>query len=75
MKAKIRLLIRKVDPPAAPKQKTQDKCKKTTASRSTSMRSKLQNIPSENTNIYSTPDTSLILPLMDYNIIDDMKKT
>lgn len=39
------------------------------------MSSKLQNTFLDNTNIYSTPDTSVILPPLDYKIVDDMKKT
>lgn len=41
----------------------------------TSMGSKLQNTLPDNTNIRSTPDTSVSLPPLDYNIVDDMKKT
>ena len=43
--------------------------------KSTSMSNKLQNTPLDNTNICSTPNTSVSLPPMEYNIVDDMKKT
>lgn len=42
---------------------------------STSMSSKLQNTPLDNMNISHTPDTSVRLPPLEYNIVDDMKKT
>ncbi len=38
------------------------------------MSNKLKNTPSDNTNIHSTLNTSVILPPMDYKIVDDMKK-
>lgn len=55
-------LLRKVDPPAVQKQKTQSKPKKITTDKSTSMSSKLQNTPSNNTNTSLTPDISVSLP-------------
>ena len=75
MQEKMRLLMRKVDTPATPKKKTQSNSEKTTMDKSTSMSNKLQNTLSDNTNICSTPDTSVSLPPLDYNIVDDMKKT
>ncbi len=72
---KMRLFLRKGDPPTTPKQKTHNKSGKTTMDKSTSMSNKLQNTPLENTNISPTPNTSVILPPLDYNIVDDMKKT
>ena len=71
----MRLLMRKANPPAAPKQKTQNKFGNTTVDKSTSMNNKLQNTPPDNMNIRSTPNTSVGLPPLDYNIFDDMKKT
>ena len=75
MQEKIRVLLRRTDPPAAPKKKTQSKYGKATMDKSTSMRSKLQNTPSYNMNTHFTPDTLMSLPPLDYNIVDDMKKT
>lgn len=75
MQEKIRLLTRKDDPSVAPKQKTQNKLGKTAADESTSMRSKLQNTSPDNKNICSTLDTSVSLPPLEYNIVDEMKKT
>ncbi len=75
MQEKVRQLIKKVDPPAASKQPTQSKFRKTTANKSTSIGSKLQKNPPDITSICSTPDTSVSLPPLDYNIVDDMKKT
>jgi len=43
--------------------------------KSTSMRNKLQNNLLDNMNIHSTLETSVNLPHLDYNIVDDMKKT
>jgi len=43
--------------------------------KSTSMSGKLQNTPPDNTNILSTPNTLVSLPPLEYDIIDDMKKT
>ena len=71
---KMRLLMTKSDLPAALKKKTQNKSAKTAVNKSTSMSSKLQNTPPDNTNIHSTPDTSIILPPLDYKIVDEMKK-
>ena len=62
---KMRLMLRKVDPPATPKQKTQNKIGKTTADKSTSMSSKLENTLPNNMNIGSSLDTSMILPPLD----------
>lgn len=70
----MRLLMRKVDPLATPKQKTQSKSQKIVADKSMSMSSKLQNTPPDNMDIRSTPDTSVRLPPMEYNIVDDMNK-
>jgi len=39
------------------------------------MSSKLQNTPPDKVNISLSPNTSVIIPPMDYNIVDDMKKT
>lgn len=75
MQENIRMLIRKVDPLVILKQKTQSKPGKIAKNKSTSMSSNLQNTPLDNTNIRSTLDTSVSLPPLDYNIIDDMKKT
>ena len=72
---KMRLLLRKVDPPAAPKQKTQGKSKKMVLDKSMSMRNKLRNTPLDNTNISLTLGTSVSLPPLDYSIVDYMKKT
>lgn len=71
----MKLLLKKVDPLATPKQKTQNESRKTVADKSTSMSSKLQNTPPDNTNISPTPNTSVILPPLDYNIVDYMEKT
>lgn len=66
--------MRKVDPTDAPKQKTQNKSRKTTVDKNTSMSIKFQNTPPNDMNIRSTPNTSMSLPPLDYNIVDDMKK-
>jgi len=71
----MRLLIRKVDQPAAPKQKIENMSKNKVADKSTSVSRKLQNTSPNNTNISPTLDTSMSLPTLDYNIVDDMKKT
>jgi len=73
MQEKMRQLMRKANPLATWKQETLSKSGKTAADKSTSMRSKLQNTPLDNTNIHSTPDTSVIQPLIDYDIVEDMK--
>lgn len=75
MQEKLRLLMRKVDPLAAPKKKTQNKSRKIAANKSTSMRNKLQNTLSNNTNIHPTSNASVSLPPLDYNNFDYMKKT
>lgn len=75
MQEKVRWLIKKADPPATWKQQTQSKSGKTMADKNTFVRNKLQNSLPDNTSICSTPDTSVILPPLDYNIVDDMKKT
>lgn len=64
----------KVDPLAAPKKETQKKSGKKVVDKSTSMSSKLQNTSPNNMNIYSTPDTLVILPPLNNNIVDNMKK-
>jgi len=61
----IRLLIRKTDPPAAPKQKTQRKSRKRTEEKRTSVSRKLQNTPSDNTNTRFTLDIAVSLPPLD----------
>lgn len=68
-------LLRKVDPPTIQKQKTQSKLGKTVGEKSMSMSSKLQNTPLDNMNTSLTSDISVILPALDYNIMEDMKKT
>lgn len=73
MKQKLELL-RKVDAPALQKQKTQSKPGKTATNKSISMSIGLQNTSSNNMNTSLTPDTSVILPPLDYNIVEDMKK-
>jgi len=54
MQENIRLLIRKVDPLATPKQKTQRNFGKIAMEKITSMSSKLQNTPSDNMNTCPT---------------------
>jgi len=71
----MRLFLRKVDPPATPKQKTQNKSENIAVDKSMSMSSKLKNSLLENMNISPTLDTLVILPPLDYNIIGDMNKT
>jgi len=39
------------------------------------MSNKLQNTLPDNMNIYSTPNTLVSLPPLDYNIVDVMKET
>lgn len=75
MQEKVGLLIKKVDPLAVPRQKTQSKFGKTTTYKTTSMSSKLQNTLPNNTDIYSNPNISVSLPPLDYNIVEDMKET
>jgi len=75
MQEKVRCLIKKVDPPATSKQQTQSKFRKPTADKNTYVSSKLQNNPPDSTRICSTPDTSMSIPPLDYNIVDDMNKT
>lgn len=75
MQEKVNQLLRKIDLPASPKQKTQSKSGKTAVDKSTSMISKLHNTLLDNTNTHFTLETSVSLPPLDYNIIDDMKKT
>jgi len=43
--------------------------------KSTSMSKKLHNTPLDNTITSVTPETSVSLPPLDYNIVDDMNKT
>jgi len=74
MQEKVRQLIKKTDPPAASKQQTQSKSRKTSVDKSTSIGNKLQNTPSDSTNIHSTPDSLMSLPPLDYNIINYIKK-
>lgn len=68
-------LFRKVDPPAIQKQKKQIKPWNTVVNKSMSMSSKLQNTPPDNTNTNLIPNTLVILPALDYKIVEDMKKT
>ena len=75
MQENVRQLIKKANPPTTSKQQTQRKSGKTAADKSTSMSSKLRNIPPDNKNICSTPNTSVSLLLVNCNIVDDMKKT
>lgn len=75
MEEKVRLLMRKVDPPVVRKQKTQSEPRKTATDMSMFMSSKLKNTPPDNTNISRTPDTRVSPPPLEYNIMDDMKKT
>ena len=67
--------MRKVDPRAVPNQKAQSKLGKTTENKSTSMSSKLQNTLPDYTNTSLTVDTSVSLPTLDHNIMENMKKT
>jgi len=75
MQEKVRQLIKKVDPSAASKQQTQRKSGKTSVDKSASMSSKLHKTPPDITDIHSTMDTPVSLPPLDYNIVDNMKKT
>ena len=75
IKEKTRFLMRKVDPLVTPKQKIQNKSGKIAVNKNISMSNKMKNTLSDNTNIRSTPDTSISLLALDYNIVDDMKKT
>jgi len=68
-------MLRKVDPAAIQKQKTESKPEKIVVDKSTSMSSKLKNILLNNMNSSLTPDTSVSLPPVDYKIMDNMKKT
>ena len=74
MQEKVRVLIKKAGPPATPRQKTQSKFGKTVADNTTSKSFKLQNTSPDNTDIHSILDTSVSLPTLDNNIIEDMKK-
>jgi len=60
---------------ASSKKQTKNKSKKTMVGQSTSMSGKLQNTLPDSTHTHSTLDTLVSLPPMDYNIVDDMKKT
>jgi len=75
MQVKVRQIIKKFDPPVASKQQTQSKSGKTAADKNTFVGSKLQNHPLDSMSICPSPETSVSLPPMDYNIINDMKKT
>lgn len=75
MQDKGRRLIKKFDPPTASKKQTQSKSKKTASVNNTSITSKLQNNPLDRMSIRSTPNTSVSLPPLDYNIVGDMNKT
>jgi len=75
MQEKVRQMIKKVEPLAASKQQTQSKSRKSSVDKSMSIGNKLQNTLPDSTNIHSTLDTSVSLPPLDYNIVDDMKKT
>jgi len=61
--------MRKVDPPAIPKQKTKIKPGKVAKDNSMSMSNKLQNTPANNTITSLTYDTTVSLPPLDYNIV------
>ena len=65
MQEKVRLLIRKIDPPAPSKQQTQSKFGKRTTDKSTSMSRKLQTTSPDNTNIHSTLNISVSIPPLD----------
>jgi len=71
----MRLLIKKANPLDFQRQKTQSKSGKIAVDKTISMSSKLKNTLPENMDIRSTVDTSVSLPPLDYNIVDDMKKT
>jgi len=67
-------LLRKFDPPAIQKHKSQTNPRKTTANKSTSMSIKLHNTPPDSTNMSLTSDILVSLPTLDYNIMEDMRK-
>ena len=73
-KQKFKQMIRKVDPPTSSTQKTQRKSGKISPTKDTSSNS-LQNTPSDSTNTSFPLYKSVSLPTLDYNIVEDMKKT
>lgn len=67
-------LLKKFNPLANSTHNTQRKSKKEVSTKSVSDNSKDITIPLETTNQVPSPDTSVNLPAVDYNIVDDIKK-
>lgn len=74
-KEKLMQMFTKVGPPVPSRQKTQNKSRKIAPTKDISMSSSLENTPLDSTNTSLPPDISVSLSTLDYNIVEDIKKT
>ena len=72
---KFNQLLRTIDPLASSTWKTQSKSKKIATRKDSSMSSKIQDTPPDRTNTSLPRENSVSLLALDYNIVEDMKKT